>query len=365
MVLRSWLVALMRGEGPPAGPPGDLPPQACLQAAQVEGVVALVHSRLQDRAIASLATPELQDLFAAAARERAARSLLLQAETRRVLKCFEAGSIPVLVIKGSALAHWLYSTPHLRECEDVDLLFPSREDVQRAAELLRPEGYDWLGPAGDLARCEATCTRVPEAGPSLELDLHWDIGGSPVYERRFSFQELAEEALLLPSLAEGARGLGPVHALVHAALHRALQLWMGTGDRLKWLFDFHEMARRFTEAEWDELLSLAREKGLCGTCLHALRASERTFGTPLPLEVLEGLQRRAPEEGLDLARMDRWGYLQRMNFRALPGPRLKLRWLRQRLLPPGAYLRHHFGGAGGTPAALLRYLGTGLRNLGK
>ena len=362
-MIRSWLAAVIRLECPASPAAGDANPAELLRVAQEEGVVALVHERLQWPELASLVLPGLREAFAEAALEKAVQSLLRQAECRCILERLERAGLPVLLLKGSALAYWLYASPHLRDCSDIDFLFATREDTDHAAEILVENGYAVPAIAGDLVTYERTAYRAKDTATYLEADLHWGVGGAPVYGDRLRFEELHAESIPLPALAPNARGLGPVHAYVHAAIHRALQLWQGTGNRLKWLLDLHLLGGRFTEKDWEDLLSVCAERGLCGTCLDGLRGAADAFHTRVPEGVVELLEQGSRHEPLDLGRMGNWGYIQRMNLGALPTPGLKFRWLRQRLLPSAGFLRHQYGEAGGKRGALGRYLRKGWRNL--
>jgi len=45
-------------------------------------------------------------------------------ELREVLAALAGAGLPVLLLKGAALAYTLYPEPHLRDRSDTDLLFP-------------------------------------------------------------------------------------------------------------------------------------------------------------------------------------------------------------------------------------------------
>ena len=55
------------------------------------------------------------------------QSLWLRAETTRLLAALHAAGLRVLVLKGVALASWLYPAAHLRDCGDLDLLLAEVE----------------------------------------------------------------------------------------------------------------------------------------------------------------------------------------------------------------------------------------------
>lgn len=363
MMIRSWLAAVMRGECPELARADCEDLSQILTVADEEGVVALIHERLQNPELAVVLPPGLLHLFTNAARLKAAQSMMLEAECRRILKRLELDGLPVLLLKGSALAYSVYDSPHLRECSDIDFLFATRQAVKQAADALCESDYTHPGIAGELATYEMTCYRTRDSAAYLEADLHWGIGGSPIYADRFNFDELFQASMALPSLTPAARGLGLVPAYLHASMHRALNLWLGIGDRLKWLYDLHLLGQRFTKPEWEQLVSVCLEKQLCGTCLDGLRTAADTFNTAIPDGVRERLNQGAQKEPINMRHMRRWPYIQMMNLRALPGLRLKARWLRQRLFPSAGFLDHYYGRDQGRLVALARYLRKGLSHL--
>ncbi len=309
-----------------------------LAHASAEGVLALLGQRVPQL---RNAPPELLDELAAAGRSLAASSLLLEAECRRVLATLPAQK-PVLLLKGSALAYWLYPQPFLRECSDIDLLLPSRSDVEQAAELLGGVGYVMHHRPDDLAH-ELLCRREPGNGMRVDLDMHWRLVNAPMFADVFGFDELHAASIPLSRLGPTARGLYPVHALAHAALHRAINLYTGIGDRLKWLYDLHLLAVRFDATEWEVLSQLCEERGISGVCAEGIEAASALFGAAAPESVLERLNAARARDRFDARRAGEWRYMQWQNLAALPSWSDRLGWLRQSLLPPTGYLQELYG----------------------
>lgn len=353
---RQRLARWMAGaETPDAGWIADDRIDALLALARDEGVVCLLEYRLQglNRALPEGGGERWPALLRDAAREETLRSMMLEGETRRVLAALDAQDIPALLLKGSALAHWAYPQPHLRACGDVDVLVPSREDAERLAAALVGHGYTRTSPSGELVAYELLCTRQITPDWALEVDVHWQQTNSPLFLRAFSFDELMVDAIPLPQLAPNARGLGPVHALLHAAMHRALNLSIGIEDKLKWLYDFVVLTRGFSEADWAPTVELSAEKALAGLTLSALEATAETFALTLPADALMALRKAAQSEPLDATRMADWRYMQVQTARSLPGLRPKMRWLWQRLFPSRDYMTNLYGDQG-SYAGLLR-----------
>lgn len=277
----------------------------------------------------------------------------MESEYRRIIGLLFEKGVSALILKGSALAYWAYPAPHLRACGDLDLLVSSRDEAVRVVELLAELGYQYLEAPGTLTTSALMCIGNSSPEWSLEVDIHWRLNHSAVFASVFGFDELMASSIPLPRLAPGARGLGPAHAMLHAAVHRARNLENGIGDLLKWLYDFVALGRCFSRADWDMLLTLAAQKQLAGVTLNALDAANAVFvTTPIPEDVLTRLRVLAQHETLDAARLGDWRYMQRQAWKALPGTGARLRWIWQRLFPSAEYLRQAYGMKGGYPVLL-------------
>ena len=314
-----------------------------LDCAGREDVVAIVEKRLRE---GLAGVPEaVRAAFSAAVRDEVARLMVRQSEGRRVLARLKAAGLPLLLLKGSALAYWAYPEPHLRHCQDVDLLFATRADALAAAAVLAEDGYGVRQHFGGAASREFLCVREVAGAARVEFDMHWALSSAPVFADRFAFVELMAASIALPALAPGARGLCAVHALLHACLHRASDLSSGGGEKLKWLYDLHLLAGALDAADWEQLRALAAERGLAGVCAEGLSEAERLLGTALPEASMAALRRAAADETIDAGRLRGWLYFQRQNLRALPGWRSRARWVWQRLHPTAHY-REDVGVAG-------------------
>jgi hypothetical protein len=243
------------------------------------------------------------------------------------------------------LAYWAYAAPYLRERGDIDLLFRSKNDVDAVVRLLKEKNFELVETAlpGDLVSFEVTCRRSIDNGAPLEIDLHWQLSNTPMFAFRFSFDELARDSLALPGLAPNAHGLAPIPAYLHACMHRIQNMTIDCENNLRWLYDLHVLGLKFSADVWHELAAVASEKKLAGVCLDGMQAAAESFGVLAPVSITEQLKRAAMHESMDVEKMRGWFYIQRMNFLAYPTARLRLRWLRQRLLPDLAYMRAYYG----------------------
>jgi len=339
-LIRAWLAAVVRG----AEPGGMSPDEAgLLETARAEGVLTLCHHQLC-RSSAWTQYPEpLRETLTRHAYQAVAVELMRAAELREVLAALAQADLPVLLLKGAALAYTLYPEPHLRERCDTDLLLPSREDAERAGRVLQTLSYQQsMSMAGDLISYELGCYKTGPGGLTHALDVHWRLSNNALFAERLTFPELAAAAVPIPALEPHARGLGLAHALMLACIHRMANMRVGNANRLIWLYDIHLLAQRLTDQQWRQIVMLAEERALCGPCCDGLDSARQWFATTLPDEVLSRLRAGADREGFDPRQFrPRWRF-EWLTFRTLPSTAMRLRWLGQYLFPNAGYLRSQY-----------------------
>lgn len=315
-----------------------------------EGVTVLIGDRLARRADVP---PALRQLCQDWTRGQAAAALGRRKQLHAVLACLDAAGIHTLLLKGAALAQWLYPAPYLRESADVDLLFADRSNAVRGAAALETLGYAMPHRPGRFQH-ELACHGD---GDLPELDLHWALTDWPALDRLPGFTVLHATSVPLPGLGPRARGLDAPHALLHACVHRASNLAAGLGDRLKWLYDLDLLATVLDrDGDWPRFVAACQQAQACGIADEGLAAAADLFGTVVPEPVARSLAEARKSEPLDAGRLADWHYIQQCNFRALDGWGNRLAWLGHRLLPSPGHLRALYGEDQGYPRLLWRRL---------
>lgn len=354
---RSWVAAQLRGEAKTE--PTNI--DDVYGALEREGVAPLLYEFWRISPPKQTDRLQWHEMMQTLVQESAMRQLLRQSESRRIQTVLAANEIECIWLKGVALACWLYSNPNHRPCADLDLLFESHREVLRAADMLAQLGYRLpiRHIAGDLYVHELLAV---QAEHGLELDMHWRLANPALFSERLQWQELRAMAVPLPVLGERALALAPVHALLHACIHRACNQVSRRANRLLWLYDIHLMTQRLSEPEWMQFTALAIDRRIAEPCLDALRAGAANFGTHLPDSIMRSLAVAAEREPLRMARLHHWAYFQHATLCELPNWRMRMRWLRQMLVGDTAHLRERYGADGaGIVRVLLRRLVDGLR----
>lgn len=285
-----------------------------LQCAQDEGVAALLFRALSSQSGVTPPASLLQPLFDLHARAVAVE-MLRRAETQRVLDRLQQTGIPFLILKGAALSQWAYPDAYLRARDDLDLLFADHAAASQACHVLAALGYDGDELPSNGPQFERNITYQPDIGPTWHIDIHWRLSSHPVFADRFSFDELFAASM---ALSQGGRGLGPVHALLHASIHRVLNLMIGQGDRLIWLYDFHQLSSLLDASDWIELQRCAVQRSLCGPLSSAMSSSERLLGTTWPEDLVKRLSAQAITEAFKVDQSHDRGYFEWQSALTLP-----------------------------------------------
>ena len=358
---RDWLAAVIRGERPawPAAPTGTV--EDMLAVAEAEGVSALLVNALRAPG-ASWSLPDaFKDALAAVVHQQLVVDMLRRSELVRVMRVLAVAGIPTLLLKGAALAYGVYPAPFLRSRCDTDLLMPDIEAVECCKPILAGLDYvDSQVPTTTAMAYELVFRRDTENGLTHWIDAHWALSNNAMYAGCFSFDELRADAIALPALGPEARGLGNVHALLLACMHRVCNLPHGIGDRLIWLYDMDLLARRCSAREFDRLRELALQRGLAGACWDGLCNTVFAFSTPLPAGLMDALENAAKNERFDVRKASQRRYLEWHNLRTLPVAK-RWAWVWEKLFPDPAYMRELYPikSRWGLGWAYLRRLGHG------
>ena len=335
--------------------------------AQREGVVTLLHD-LQSKERSLVLPSCTARLLHNIAKQETAVELAKMMGVRQVLGCMASAEISVLLLKGGALAYWLYASPAQRARCDLDILVANIQVAKQAIIALKQAGYIFrIEAAEDSAEFEVTLEHTSRGGFLHRVDLHWRVLNHARLAAGLDFADLEARAIDIPSLQCGARGLGLVHALLHALLHRVTNIPSGQQDRLIWLYDIHLLAKRCSGEEWVEFVRQCSSLACATPCLDGLIATRSIFATPIPTPVEDALEDQTQQESWRLGSQLDHGAMDRAHLAALAWPQ-KLGWLRRKLFPSRHFMRFRYqvSGVTGLTKAYFRRWWIGLqRALGR
>ena len=230
-------------------------------------------------------------------------------------------------------------------------------DAPRVRSLLHDLGYvSFAAQSGEFVVSQFQCERVAAPGIRHLCDVHWKILNRLRFADAVQFDELADAAIPLPMLGPAARGLGRVHALWLACVHRAVHHY--DQDTLLWLYDVHLLVEALDAGGLERFVALAERSGVRRICLRALLLARMRFATQIPQSVLTALEAAPADEPSsvflkpNIRRID----LLRDDLRALPGWRARLTLLKEHVFPSAAYMRDGYASGSSAPIVWL-YLG--------
>ncbi|HUF47561.1 MAG TPA: nucleotidyltransferase family protein [Vicinamibacterales bacterium] len=316
---------------------------ALVRAAERHGVRPLLAARATDDPDVP---PALRAALTDGAPARVAADLADEAALGAAIAGLAGSGIDALLFKGSELAFTHYERSDLRPRLDADVLVRPA-DVEHAHQVLVDLGYIpdiQAGTEGVLH--QRPYSRLTMGGQPVVIDLHWRLVNPAVFEHLGEFGELHAASIAVPLLGPHARGLGPLHAMLVACVHRVAHHF--DDDRLIWLYDLHLLAGSFDEDLWRRFAIEAEARGVSAVCRASLTRAVTAFGTAVPDTVLSAPGRR---EVTARYLQTRRPHAQVVfdDLRALPTWRARWRTMRAHVLPPAAYMREVYAPESGKP----------------
>ena len=221
-------------------------------------------------------------------RESSGLSLLLLAELFRIHEIFEARQLPLIPYKGPVLSWLAYKSLTGRTFVDLDFV-SKQENISRAATLLRAAGYradfspqeELAGRGGHAPGQYGFCREASRA--QVELHTERTLRYFPVpldldkLSRRFITVDIAGRQMHTFSVED---------TLVMLCVHGAKHIW----DRLAWSVDIAELIKT-QPVNWDLSMQIAAEMQSTRVFLLGLCLAHELLDAPLPLQVLQKIQR--------------------------------------------------------------------------
>lgn len=229
--------------------------------AEREGLAPLLYAITRGQ---NLVPPAIEEAWRLAYFHNARRNLRLFHELARIIQHLKAHRIPVIVLKGAALAEVVYGNPATRPMCDIDLLV-RHENAAAALRALAKLDYAAAyseAHAGDtLAYENEVMLRKPGTQETI-LEIHWSLFNSPYYQHTLAPDWFWETALPLRIETVSAQRLGPEAQLLHLCGH-ALLHHGSASPRMLWLHDIAEVLMAYRETlDWENLLRQAQVHNL-------------------------------------------------------------------------------------------------------
>lgn len=257
-------------------------------------------------------TDELLDECRGFHRYHWARNQQLLHQAGKWIAEWQALGVPVIVLKGLALAAETYPEPGLRPMADVDLLVPEAHAGTVAARL---QAAGWRPHHDYLAWEDVSLDTLQSfnwSRGSERLDLHWHV------LHRCTRPEITElfwsraRPLALPGVT--TRQLAAEDTLLHVCSHGVQYAWQ---PPFRWLADAAWILRRAGgDLDWARVQLLAERSGSAVALRHGLEYAAAELQLPIPAATLAALRQR------------RTGWRERWDYRRTTEPAEGNRWIR-------------------------------------
>jgi hypothetical protein len=271
------------------------------------------------------------------------RNARLFNELTKLLEAFNSAGIETILLKG-AMMEGIYPAG-LRPFTDIDFMI-RREKSRQVLEILGRLGYRLRVPPlrPGTEEFQSGMNYVKPGKLLMAVEPHLTLGAPYPYSGRLEAEGLWQRARRANIAGLDTLILSPEDSLLHACLHLLQH------HRSGWLAsscDIVELIYHFKgELDWEAFLRRVFEFRLCLPVRYSLRIVSGLFEAPIPAFIVEQLGRYKPPRlekyvfGLFTAPGEDGPGGMRMlaSLLAMPGVRLKLRYLRAVLSPSREFM---------------------------
>lgn len=220
-----------------------------------------------------------QDYFTATA-----QAVVVEQQLGQVLEALTLAGIPVVVLKGAALAAF-YPDPVLRIYNDLDVLVP-HADLARAEHALLGLGYRCLRAKEWALAQHYHLPPMIGTARQLDVEVHWRLD-EPHEAGSLPVDHLWSRAQAWSVAGHQALRLDAVDAALHLCQHAVLQHRGRQG--LRPLCDLAQVVGSWQQAEWQGLVYRALDYGLEPVVYLILTLMEQLLSTAVPPAVMKAL----------------------------------------------------------------------------
>lgn len=200
--------------------------------------------------------PEIMECLNQVFQKAAARNLLAGRQIQAVTNALRDAGIPVILLKGHALARTLYPDPALRQSGDIDLLVQPR-NIPATEEVLEKLGYVCPAKTFSLSPYEHHHENFFPPRKGMQIELHWAIDNAFDLFPDWWVDDVFSRRIPLRTGDLSCDTLSHSDHLLFLAFHNVFQHWT---LRLDWVCDLSRMMGEFTTPEdWKDLGRLSAE----------------------------------------------------------------------------------------------------------
>ncbi len=209
------------------------------------------------------------------------RNIRLYNEFSKALRILQNNDIPVIVLKGAALAELVYQNIALRPMADIDLIAKS-EDLWRIDKVLSQSGYKSDAESLLLSKRHVQWVRhIVYTKKFVQIEIHPGI-----YELSDFDPWIKASPVTISSI--DTLILGPEDFLLHLCIHLLDHLYIrDEPTRLIWWIDIVEILKHYREKlDWDYVIRTVKEGQIEPAICRVLYGVSEWFDGNVPADVL-------------------------------------------------------------------------------
>jgi hypothetical protein len=252
----------------------------CFQYLQKNRLIPLFFER--SKVIHDLFPQELTTKLKEANRNEIFRMMKMEGIFKTIMPLLSANDIKVIVLKGMALAHTVYSHPHLRPMTDIDLLVHPQE-YQRATDILTTHGAKLIY-ANESKYIAESNFDVSFSFQGIKVELHHHLmppNFKTAINRNTIFDNTKKTVIAGISCSILTPEIQLFHLLHHLSRHMDYKL-----TRLIWLVDIHLFLNKYEPYfQWKKFFNLIELAHSNNDIYHSLILCNEFFKDKLPLDI--------------------------------------------------------------------------------
>lgn len=273
----------------------DFNDEVILGAAITNSIIPLLDHQVHQGALAGLSDAVCAKL-SQRSKSQAALDMLLNNSSRKTLDLLAEHQVPVLLLKGTPVAHLCYAESYQRPRCDTDL-YIREEDTRKTSTLLADHGYEVSGLGSrKYSSKQFGATTASFQKVRTHFDIHWKLSNRVMFRATLPFEDCYQNRQAVTALGPSAYALSPIDLLLHACIHRIAHGRNTQRDRLIWLYDIHLLVEAMDEMELERFKNKAIERLVGVLCADAIEVAQELFGTSRPDDFLRELRENGQNE---------------------------------------------------------------------
>lgn len=229
----------------------------------------------------------------------ASTSMAYRLESQKLQTMLEGAGVPVMFVKGAALAALAFGATWFRQARDVDILIDEAH-VDTVFDLLERAGYRPMHPIPEPAQRAIWLRHAKNTefigAANLVVEVHWRLTNNQLLLKGVGVNSPSQQVVM--EQGPPLRTLCDEALIVYLCVHGAVHGW----NRLKWIVDIRALLSSRSEADIDLLMRRARDLGARNAFGQALALCQRLYGDgPWTAEAGRQMRRRRIRWLLDVA----------------------------------------------------------------